>query len=40
MINVSILDRCEFSNGEAYVFVCGDVNARGETYDRTRPCEM
>jgi hypothetical protein len=27
MIKVRILDRCEFCDGEAYVFVCEDVDA-------------
>ena len=40
MMKVRILDRCEFCDGEAYVFVCEDVDARGETFDRYRPCEM
>ena len=40
MMKVCILDRCEFCDGEAYVFVCEDVDARGETFDRYRPCEM
>ncbi|MCJ7521276.1 MAG: hypothetical protein MUP21_03560 [Dehalococcoidia bacterium] len=40
MMKVRILDRCEFCDGEAYVFLCEDVDARGETYDRYRPCEM
>ncbi len=40
MMKVRILDHCEFCDGEAYVFVCEDVDARGETFDRYRPCEM
>ncbi len=40
MIQVRILDRCEFCDGEAYVFDYEDVDARGETFDRYRPCEM
>ena len=40
MMKVRILDRCEFCDGEAYVFVCEDVDARGETFDRYRPCDM
>jgi hypothetical protein len=40
MIKVQILDRGEFCDGEAYLFVCEDVDARGETYDRYRPCEV
>jgi hypothetical protein len=40
MIKVRILDRCEFCDGEAYIFVCEDVDARGELFDRYRPCEM
>ena len=40
MMKVRIFDRCEFCDGEAYVFVCENVDARGETFDRYRPCEM
>jgi hypothetical protein len=40
MIKVQILDRCEFCDGEAYIFDYEDVDARGETYDRYRPCEI
>ena len=40
MIKVSILDRCEFCEGEAYIFVCEDVDTNGDTFDRYRPCEM
>ena len=40
MIKVRILDHCEFCDGEAYIFVCEDVDVRGETFDRYRPCEM
>jgi len=40
MIKVRILDRCEFCDGEAYIFDRQDVDARGKTYDRYRPCEM
>ena len=40
MIKVCILDRCEFCDGEAYIFDCEDVDARGKSYDRYRPCEM
>jgi hypothetical protein len=40
MIKVQILDRCEFCDGEAYIFDYEDVDSRGETYDRYRPCEM
>ena len=40
MIKVRILDRCEFCDGEEYIFVCEDVDSRGQTYDRYRPCEM
>ena len=40
MMKVRILDRCEFCDGEAYIFVCEDVDSRGETYDRYRPCEV
>jgi hypothetical protein len=40
MIKVRILDRCEFCDGEAYIFDSEDVDARGETYDRYRPCEV
>ena len=40
MMKVRILDRCEFCDGEAYIFDRQDVDARGKTYDRYRPCEM
>ncbi len=40
MIKVRVLDRCEFCEGEAYIYDCQDVDTRGETYDRYRPCEM
>ena len=40
MIKVRILDRCESCDGEAYVFVCEDIDTRGETYDRYQACEM
>ena len=36
MIKVRILDRCEFCDGEAYIFDCQDVDTRGATYDRDR----
>jgi hypothetical protein len=39
-MKVQILDRCEYCDGEAYTFVCEDVDARGNTFDRYRPCEM
>jgi len=34
MMKVRILDRCEFCDGEAYIFVCEDVDVRGETFDK------
>jgi len=40
MMKVRILDRCEFCDGEANIFVCEDVDANGQTFDRYRPCEM
>ena len=40
MIKVHILDRCEFCDGEAYLFDHQDVDTSGKTYDRYRPCEM
>jgi RecJ-like exonuclease len=40
MMKVRILDQCEFCDGEAYFFVCEDVDANGQTFDRYRPCEM
>jgi RecJ-like exonuclease len=40
MIKVRILDRCEFCDGEAYIYDCQDVDTQGEAYDRYRPCEM
>jgi hypothetical protein len=38
MIKVCILDRCEFFEGEAYIFVREDVDLRGESFDRYRHC--
>ena len=40
MIKVRILDRCEFCDGEAYIYDYQDVDTQGEAYDRYRPCEM
>ena len=40
MMKVRILDQCEFCDGEAYVFVCEDVDANGQTFNRYRPCEI
>jgi RecJ-like exonuclease len=40
MIKVHVLDRCEFCEGEAYIYDCKDVDTQGEAYDRYRPCEM
>jgi hypothetical protein len=40
MIKVRVLDCCEFWDGEAYTFVCEDVDLRGEIYDRYRSYEM
>ena len=40
MIKVRLLDRCEYCDGDAYIFVCEDVDVRGETFVRYRPCEM
>ena len=40
MIKVRILDRCEFCEGEAYIYDFRDVDVHGEAYDRYRPCEM
>ena len=40
MIKVRILDRCEFCDGEAYIYDYRDVDVHGEAYDRYRPCEM
>ena len=38
MKKVHILDRCEFCDGEAYVFACEVVDANGEHYPRYLPC--
>ena len=38
MIKIRILDQCEFCDGEAYVFACEDVDARGETHELYRLC--
>ena len=40
MMKVLILDRCEFCDGKAYIFVCEDVDTNGQAFDRYRPCEM
>ena len=40
MMKVRILDRCEYCDGEAFIFAYEDVDANGEMYDRYRPCEM
>jgi hypothetical protein len=40
MIKVRILDRCEFCDGEAYIFDRQDVDSRSEAYDRYRPCKV
>ncbi|MCJ7660597.1 MAG: hypothetical protein MUO67_15720, partial [Anaerolineales bacterium] len=39
-MKVQILDRCEFCDGEAYVFVSEEIDARGNAFDRYRPCEV
>ena len=36
MIKVRILDHCKFCDGEAYIFVCEDVDSRGEMFKRYR----
>ena len=38
MIKVQILDRCEMCDGEAYVFACEVIDAKGELYPRYLPC--
>jgi len=40
MPKIHVLDICEFCNGEAYMFIGEDVDARGDTFDRYQPCEM
>ena len=40
MMKVRILDRCEFCEGEAYIFDFEDVDSQGKAYDRYRACEM
>jgi len=40
MIKVRILDRREVCDGQAYAFVSEEIDSRGKTYDRYRPCEM
>ena len=39
-MKVHILDRCEYCDGEAYIFECEDIDASGEVYARYRPCKM
>ena len=34
MKKVHILDRCEYCDGDAYVFVCEDVDAPGQLFER------
>ena len=40
VIEVRILDRCEFCDGEAYLFVCEELDTQGGANDRYRPLEM
>jgi hypothetical protein len=40
MIKVRFLDRCEFCDGEAYIFISENIDSRGDMFDRDRPCEM
>ena len=40
VIKVRNLDRCEFSEHEAYLFVCEELDTQGGANDRYRPCEM
>jgi len=40
MMEVRILDHCEFCDGEAYVFVCIYVDVRRETLDRYRQINL
>ena len=32
-MKVHLLDRCEFCDGEAYIFDCQDIDARGEALE-------
>ena len=38
MLQVHVLDRCEFCDGQAYVYACEFVDNNGETYPRYMPC--
>lgn len=38
MKKVHILDRCEFCDGEAYVFAGEAIDANGNFYSRYLPC--
>ena len=39
MIKVHILDRCEFCDGEAYIFDCQDVDTQGTAFGLAR-CDI
>lgn len=39
-MKVHIRTTCSFCDGEAYSFVVEDVDAKGQTFDRYRPCEL
>ena len=38
MLQIHILDRCEFCDGQAYVYACEFVDNNGESYPRYMPC--
>jgi len=38
MLQIHILDRCEFCDGQAYVYVCEFTDENGESYPRYIPC--
>ena len=38
MLKIHILDRCEFCDGQAYVYACEFVDVNGEAYPRYMPC--
>jgi len=38
MLQIHILDRCEFCDGQAYVYACEFTDENGESYPRYMPC--
>jgi hypothetical protein len=40
MIKVRVLSKCQHCNGEAYLPVGEEIDAKGNTYTRHRPCPI